>query len=96
MQLTIRSDSDMSSPYQRNDKNQKKELTSSSNTDKNIDPDLEHLAKLRRDYPFNSTLGYLNISSIRNKIVPLTDICKTSPIEIIRIDETKYAQVSQT
>ena len=34
-------------------------------------------------------IGYININSIRNKIVQLTDICKTSPIEIIGIDETK-------
>ena len=33
--------------------------------------------------------GYLNINSIRNKIVQLTDICKTTPIEILCIDETK-------
>ena len=45
MQLTIRSDCDTSSPYLRNNKNQNKELTSSSNTDKNIDSDLEPLAK---------------------------------------------------
>ena len=32
----IRSDSDMSSPYQRNGKNQNKVPTSSSNADKNI------------------------------------------------------------
>ena len=41
----IRSDSDISSPYQRNGKNENKEPTSSSNTDKNIDSDLESLAK---------------------------------------------------
>ena len=45
MQLRIRSDCDTTSPYLRNDKNQNKELTSSSNTDKNIDSDLEPLAK---------------------------------------------------
>ena len=58
MRLKIRSDSDISSPYQRNYKNQNKELTSSSNTDKNIDSDLEPLAKLRRDYPSNWVFKY--------------------------------------
>ena len=53
MRLTNRSDSDMSSPYQRNDENQNKEPTSFSNINKNIDSDLEPLAKLRRDYPAN-------------------------------------------
>ena len=89
MWLTIRSDSDMGSPYQRNDKNQNKVPTSSSNTDKNIDSDLEVLAKLGRDYPSYPMIGYSNINSIRKKIEQLTDICKTSPIEILCIDETK-------
>ena len=70
----------MSSPYQRNDKSQNKVPISSSNIAKIIDSDLEVLAKLRRDYPSNPMIGYLNINSIRNKIVQLTDICKTSTI----------------
>ena len=74
----------MSSPYQRNDKNQNKVPTSSSNPDKNIDSDLEVLA-----YPSYFMIGYLNINSIRNEIVQLTDIYKTSPIEILCIDETR-------
>ena len=80
MWLTIRSDSDMSSSYQMNDKNQNKVPTSSSNTDKNIDSDLEPLAKLREDYPCYPMIGYLSINSIRNKILQLTDIYRTSPI----------------
>lgn len=53
MWLTSRSDSGMSSPYQRIDKNQNKMSASTSNTDKKIDSDLGFLAKLRRDYPSN-------------------------------------------
>ena len=34
-------------------------------------------------------IGQLNINSIRNKIVELTGICKTSPIEILCIHKTK-------
>ena len=70
----------MSLPYQWHDKNQNKVPTSSLNTDKIIDSDLEALAKLRRDYPSYPMIGYLNLNSIRNKIVQLTDLC---------IDETK-------
>ena len=47
------------------------------------------MAKLKRVYPSNPLIGYLNIDSTRNKIVQLTDVCETSPIEILRIDETK-------
>ena len=79
----------MSTPYQRNDKNQNKVHTFSSNTDKNIDSNLEAVAKLRRDYLSYPMIEYLNINSITNKIVQLTDVCKTSPIEILCIDETK-------
>ena len=90
MRLTILSDSDMRFPYQSNEENLTRELTfSSSNIDKNIDSDVEPLAKLGRDYPANSMLECLNINSIKNKIVLLTDICQTSPIEILRRDETK-------
>ena len=49
----------MSLSYQRNDKNQNKVPTSSSNTDKYIDSDLEALAKLRRDYPSNPMIVYI-------------------------------------
>ena len=70
----------MSSPYHRNDKNQNKVATATSNTDKIIDPDLDALAKLRRDYPSFPMIGYLNINSIRNRIVQLTNICRAFPI----------------
>ena len=84
----------MNSPYERNDKNQTK-VPTSAHTDKNIDSNLEALAKLRRDYPSNPIIGYFNINSIRNKIVQLTDTCKTTLIEILCIDETNLDQVSQ-
>ena len=51
--------------------------TSTFKYHKNIDSDLEGLAKSRTDYPSNSMIRYLKINSIRNKIVQLTDICKT-------------------
>ena len=79
----------MSSPYRRKDKNQSNIPTSSSNTEKDIDFDLESLAKLRSDYPSNPMIVYLNINFKRNKIVQLTDICKTFLIEVHCIDETK-------
>ena len=47
------------------------------------------MAKLRRDFPSNPTIRNLNINSIKNKTVQLTNICKTSPIEILCIDKTK-------
>ena len=57
--------------------------------------DLEASANFRKDCPFNPMIGYLNINSIRNKIVYLTAICKTSPLQILCIDERNWTQVSQ-
>ena len=51
MLLTIRSDSDMSLPYQRNDKNQNRVPTSFSNAHKIID------SELKRDCPSNPMIG---------------------------------------
>ena len=79
----------MSSPYQRNDENQNKVPTSSLNTDKNIDSDLEASAELKRGYPSYPVIRYLNVNSIKNKIVQLTVICKTSLIDILCRDESK-------
>ena len=58
----------------------KKAPISCSNTDKNIDSDLEALAKFTRDYPSNPIISYSSTNSIRNKIIQFTDICKISPI----------------
>ena len=66
----------MSSPYQRNGKNQDQTPLPTSNTDKNIKSNLEDLRKLKRDDPFNPLNGYLDISFERNRKVQLTDICK--------------------
>ena len=52
MLRTIRSDSDMSLPNQRNDKNQNKVHTYFSNADKIID------SELKRDCPSNPMIGY--------------------------------------
>ena len=51
MLLTIRSDSDMSLPYQRNDKNQNRVPASFSNAHKIID------SELKRDCPSNPMIG---------------------------------------
>lgn len=41
-----------------------------------------------RDYPSNPLIGYLNINSIKNKIVQLVIICKTFPMEILCKDKS--------
>ena len=51
--------------------------------------DLEGLANLRKKYPSNPFLAYLNIIFLNNKIDSLREILKNIPLEIICVDETK-------
>ena len=44
---------------------------------------------MKKSYPNNPFIGYLNINSLHNKIVHLREICKKAPIDILCIDETK-------
>ena len=66
----------------RNYKNQNKIPTFTSNTDKIVESNIEALNKLRRDYPCNPVIEYLNINFIRNKIVQFSDVCKTSLVKM--------------
>ena len=51
--------------------------------------DLHYLVKLLKDYENNPVIGYLGINHLSNKIDYLREICSKSPIDILRIDETK-------
>ena len=51
--------------------------------------DLHYLVKLLKDYENNPIIGYLGINHLSNKIDYLREICSKSPIDILRIDETK-------
>ena len=44
---------------------------------------------MRDVYSKNPILGYVNINSLRNKIISLHDVVAKVPIDILRIDETK-------
>ena len=50
---------------------------------------IDDLIKLRKNYSKNPILGYLNINSIRNKIIYLRKLVSKAPIDIFCIDETK-------
>ena len=45
---------------------------------------------MREVYSKNPILGYVNINSLRNKIVRLRDVVAKDPINILCIDETKF------
>ena len=50
---------------------------------------MKGLSKLRKAYPNNPIIGYLNINSLKEKIICLRDIISTSKIDILGIDKTK-------
>ena len=60
-----------------------KDLTEKSKSD------LLGLIKLRNENPNNPNIAYLNINSLREKIVNLREICLKSSIDILCVDETK-------
>ena len=51
--------------------------------------DMNMLMKTRKTYEKNPIIGYLNINSLRTKILSLKEILHKAPINIICIDETK-------
>jgi hypothetical protein len=58
----------------------------------NLEGDLELLKDLISKYTTNPSIGYLNINSLRgDKFQQLENICKTSKIDILCIDESKLS-----
>ena len=51
--------------------------------------DINDLIKVREAYSKNAILGYLNINSLRNKIINLRDVVAKVLIDILCVDETK-------
>ena len=51
--------------------------------------DMDTLMKTRKTYKKNPIIGYLNINSLRTKILSLKEILQKAPIDILCIDETK-------
>ena len=54
--------------------------------------DIDMVIKTRKTYERNPIIGYLNINSLRTKILNLKDIFHKAPIDILCIDETKFDQ----
>ena len=50
---------------------------------------MKGVSKLRKAYPNNPIIDYLNINSLKEKIICLRDIISTAKIDILCIDETK-------
>ena len=50
---------------------------------------VSELIELRKKYPNNSIIGYLNINSLRNKITDLREKMSKVSLDIVCIDERK-------
>ena len=55
----------------------------------NLAPDLQILHDLRLKYPQNFFIGYLNINSLRNKIIDLREIISYLQLDYFVLSETK-------
>ena len=53
--------------------------------------DLRYLKELRKEFVNNPVIGYINISSLRNKMVNLRKALYESELDIIAISETKLS-----
>ena len=51
--------------------------------------DIDGLIKVRNSYPNNPVIGYLNISTLQNKIISLREIIAKAPFDVFCLDETK-------
>ena len=61
----------------------------SSDITNNDYSDISDLIKIREQYTNNLVLGYLNINSLKNKIINLREVVDKVLIDILCIDETK-------
>ena len=67
-----------------------KHSSSPTYSDKDLEGDLTFLQGLKEKYTSNPSIGYLNINSLRgDKFPQLQEICKSTNIDILCIDETK-------
>ena len=55
----------------------------------NLAPDLQILHDFRLKYPRNLLIGYLNINSLRNKIIDLREIISYLQLDYFVLSETK-------
>ena len=55
----------------------------------NVSSDIKGLIDLRKRFPYNLWKGYINISSLKEKVIPLREILSNAPMDVLCVDETK-------
>ena len=51
--------------------------------------DIDGLIKVRNSYPNKPIIGYLNVSTLQNKIINLREIIAKAASDVFCVDETK-------
>ena len=54
-----------------------------------VSSDIKGLIVLRKRFPYNPLIGYININSLKEKVIPLREILSNVPIDVLCVDETK-------
>ena len=64
-------------------------IVTHENSGSNQSSDLQILSKNRLKYPTNPLIGYLNINSLRNKIIDVREVIGKFSLDYFVISETK-------
>ena len=51
--------------------------------------DIKGLIDLRKRFAYNPLIGYININSLKEKVIPLREVLSNAPIDVLCVDETK-------
>ena len=54
-----------------------------------VSSDIKGLIVLRKRFPYNPLIGYININSLKEKVIPLREILSNVPIDVLCVDETR-------
>ena len=42
---------------------------------------------IRKRFPYNSLIGYINVNSLKGKVIPLREVLSKAPIDVLCVDE---------
>ena len=63
-------------------------LNDSSQTNA-VGSDIKGLIDLRKRFPYNPLIRYININFPKKKVIPLNEVLSNAPIDVLCVDETK-------
>ena len=54
-----------------------------------VNSDINGLIDLHKHFPYNPLMGYININTLKEKVIPLRDVLSNAPIDVLWVDEAK-------